>query len=60
MIIFSGEVNDDISFSFESDTVVDGSCTAYLEDEMFVIGGFGKSRQVNITFEGNGHLNTRK
>ena len=42
-----GEVNDDINFTFEDNTEVDYSCAASLNDEMWVLGGYNKERQVN-------------
>ena len=46
--IYSGEVDDDINFTYEDNNVVDGSCAASLHDEMWVLGGFNKKRQVNF------------
>ena len=43
----SGEVDDDINFTYEPDTEVYGSCAATLDGEMFVLGGWNKKRQVN-------------
>jgi len=45
----SGEVDDDINFTFEENTVVYYSCAASLNDEMWVLGGMYKERQVNPT-----------
>ena len=46
--IHSGEVDDDINFTYEDNNVVDGSCAASLHDEMWVLGGSNKKRQVNV------------
>ena len=46
--IHSGEVDDDINFTYEGNTEVRGSCAASLYDEMWVFGGFYKKRQVNL------------
>ena len=46
--IDSGEVDDDINFTYEDNNVVDGSCAASLHDEMWVLGGSNKKRQVNV------------
>ena len=43
----SGEVDDDINFTFEEKTEVFLSCAASLNDEMWVFGGWYKERQVN-------------
>ena len=46
--INSGEVDDDINFTFEDNTEVYGSCAALLHDKMWVFGGQNKKRQVNL------------
>lgn len=38
----------DISFTYDANTEVHGSCAASLNGEMFVLGGFNQKRQVNI------------
>ena len=43
-----GEYDDNINFTFEPDTGVYGSCAAILNDEMFVLGGDHRRRQVNF------------
>ena len=43
-----GEVDDDINFTFEDNTDVVYSCAASLNDEMWVLGGANKKRQVNL------------
>ena len=43
-----GEVDDDINFTFEDNTDVEFSCAASLNDEMWVLGGNYKKRQVNL------------
>ena len=43
-----GEVDDDINFTFEDNTEVFFSCAASLNDEMWVLGGVYKRRQVNL------------
>ena len=45
--LFSGEVDDDIKFDYESNTVIDASCASSLEGEMFILGGWNHARQVN-------------
>ena len=45
--LFSGEVDDDIKFDYEPNTVIDASCTSSLEGEMFILGGWNHARQVN-------------
>ena len=42
-----GEVDDDINFTLEANTEVFRSCAASLNDEMWVLGGYHKKRQVN-------------
>lgn len=49
-LIILGEVDDDINFTYDADTSVAYSCAASLNDEMWVLGGSGQSRQVNETF----------
>ena len=44
-----GEVDDDINFTFEDNTDTYASCAASLNDEMWVLGGYNKERQVNPT-----------
>ena len=46
--IYSGEVDDDINFTYETGTEVFGSCAASLNDEMWVFGGYYQKRQVNF------------
>jgi len=41
-----GEVDDDINFTFEDNTEFECSCAASLNDEMWVLGGANKKRQV--------------
>ena len=43
-----GNVDDDIVFTFEDDTEIYESCSATLNDEFWVIGGYYKKRQVII------------
>ena len=43
-----GEVDDDINFTYEDNTQVYRSCAASLNDEMWVLGGYEKKRQVNL------------
>ena len=43
-----GNVDDDIVFTYETDTEVSCSCAATLHDEFWVIGGTNKKRQVSI------------
>ena len=45
--LFSGEVDDDIKFDYEPNTVIDASCASSLEGEMFILGGWNHARQVN-------------
>ena len=47
--IFSGDIDDDINFEYESNTEVYQSCATTLDGEMWVLGGYYKRRQVNIT-----------
>ena len=42
-----GEVDDDINFAYEDNSVY-YSCAASLNDEMWVLGGAYKERQVNL------------
>ena len=42
-----GEVDDDINFTLEGNTEVLYSCAASLNDEMWVLDGMNKKRQVN-------------
>ena len=44
--IHSGEVDDDINFTYEDNTEVYGSCAASLHDQMWVFGGVYKKNQV--------------
>ena len=44
----SGEVDDDINFTYEDNTEAEGSCAATLNDEMWVFGGYYQRRQVNL------------
>ena len=48
--IHSGEVDDDINFTYEDRTEVYYSCAASLNDEMWVLGGSIQKRQVNLKF----------
>ena len=41
-------VDDDLNFTYDSNTEVDGSCAASLNDEMWVIVGYYKQRQVLV------------
>ena len=41
-------MDDDINFTYEENTEVDFSCAASLNDEMWVLGGYKKKRQVNL------------
>ena len=41
-------MDDDINFNYEDNTEVSGSCAASLNDEMWVLGGSHKQRQVNL------------
>ena len=43
-----GEVDDDINFTFEDNTELYYSCAASLNDEMWILGGGNKERQVNL------------
>ena len=45
--LFLGEVDDDIKFDYEPNTVIDASCASSLEGEMFILGGWNHARQVN-------------
>ena len=44
----SGDVDDDLNFAYDTNTEVWGSCAASLNGKMFVLGGWDKSKQVNI------------
>ena len=44
----SGEVDDDISFTYDAMTEVYYSCAASLNGEMWVLGGYNHKRQVNF------------
>ena len=46
--IILGEVDDDINFTYDANTEVYYSCAASLNDEMWVLGGQYKKRQVNF------------
>ena len=46
--IHSGEVDDDINFTYEDNTDVYGACAASLDDEMWVLGGDDNNRQVHL------------
>ena len=46
--LFSGEVNDDLRFTYDPRTEVRGSCAASLDGEMFVLGGWYLPQQVYI------------
>ena len=46
-IYLLGNVDDDINFTFEANTEVSRSCAATLNNEMWVFGGWSKTRQVN-------------
>ena len=43
-----GEVDDDINFTYDTNTEVYRSCAASLNNEMWVLGGSSKQRQVNL------------
>ena len=47
-IIHSGEVDNDINFTYETNTEVYASCAALLDDEMWILGGYSKKRPVNL------------
>ena len=44
--IIQGQIDDDINFTYDANTEVYGSCTASLNNEMFVFGGHNEKRQV--------------
>ena len=44
--LFLGEFDDDIDFTYDTNTEVYLSCTAALNDEMWVLGGNNRPRQV--------------
>ena len=44
--LWLGDYENDIDFTYEHRTEVYGSCTATLDDEMFVLGGNDQTRQV--------------
>ena len=44
----SGDYDDDIDFTYDFYTEVYGSCSASLNDKMFVFGGMEGKRQVYI------------
>ena len=46
-------MDDDINFTFESNTEVYESCAASLNDEMWVFGGTNIQRQVNFNWPDN-------
>ena len=43
-----GEVDDDIDFTYDANTEVYNSCSASLNNEIWVFGGNSKKRQVNF------------
>ena len=43
---YSGDYDDDINFTYGSDTEVEASCVAALDGEMWVFGGTYEMRQV--------------
>ena len=45
--LFLGEFDDDIDFTFDTNTEVYLSCTAALNDEMWVLGGNSHEQQVS-------------
>ena len=49
----SGNVDDDIEFTFDTGTAVWASCTATLHDEFWVIGGDKSRRQVKLLEKSN-------
>ena len=44
----SGEIDDDINFTYDTNTEVYYSCAASLNGEMWVLGGYNHKRQVNF------------
>ena len=44
--IHSGEVDNDINFTYETNTAVYGSCAASLNDEMWILGGSSQKEEV--------------
>ena len=53
-----GEVDDDINFTYDADTVTWGSCTASLNNEMYVFGGQNKLHAADYTqYQVNFHKN---
>ena len=42
----SGEIDNDINFNYDANTEVFASCAATLNDNMYVLGGGFKTRQV--------------
>ena len=50
-------MDDDINFTYETNTEVYSSCAATLDGEMFVLGGENQKRQVNIiNLQKPGHM----
>ena len=47
-VLFSGDFDDDIYFEYGTNTEAYGSCSASLNDRMFILGGTNRKRQVNI------------
>ena len=47
---YLGEVDDEINFTFDDNTEVDRSCAATLNDEMWILGGYHKIRQVSFFY----------
>ena len=45
--IFSGNVDDNINFTYGSKTEVFMACVASLDGVMFILGGRNRKRQVN-------------
>ena len=49
--ISSGNVDDDTTFTYETDTGVFRSCAATLRGEFWVLGGSGRTRQVIVNYQ---------
>ena len=45
--LFEGEFDDDIDFTYDTNTEVYLSCTAVLNDEMWVLGGNSHEQQAS-------------
>ena len=52
--LFLGQIDDDINFTYDTNTDVYFSCSARLNDEMWVLGGVNQRRQVRdfLSFKG--------